>query len=146
MGRGHDVGVVEQLMVEWNSLRVTEAYRREHFTLLRDEAIIRWSEGGPHDEIAVHFVEHRVARGEHALDEVRELEDRSDAAYAQCRCDLDAVESLSKKDRERTLTRVGEVASRALREEMRYRTSLLGTFHHEVNELTTFVDDSPTRI
>jgi hypothetical protein len=117
-----------------------------HFTLLRDEVIVRWSESGPHDEIATHFVEHRVARGEHALDEVRELEDRSDVAYAQCRADLAGVESLSKMDRERTLTQVRDVASRALREEMRYRTAVLGTLHHEVNELTTFVDDSPRRI
>jgi hypothetical protein len=146
MGLEHDAGVVEQLMGEWNSLRVTEAYRRVHFTLLRDEAIVRWSESGPHDEIEVHFVEHRVSRGEHALGEVRELEDRSDVAFAQCRSDLDGVESLSKKDRERTITRVRDVASRALREEMRYRTALLGTLHHEVNELTTFVDDSPPRI
>jgi hypothetical protein len=146
MGLEHDAGVVEQLMGEWNSLRVTEAYRRVHFTLRRDEALVRWREGGPHDEIASHFVEHRFARGEQALGEVRELEDRSDVAFAQCRSDLDGAESLSKNDREKTLAQVRDVASRALREEMRYHTALMGTFHHEVNELTTFVDETLARI
>jgi len=142
MANHHDESVVEQLMSEWNSLRVTEAYRRVHFTLLRDEALARWQENDPHEENATHFVERRLARGESALAEIRELEDRSDRSYTLCRADMIDLPLLSQKDQKKTFAKIQDVASRAMRGEIRYRTTLLGTLHHEVNELTAFIDEN----
>ncbi|NNN08015.1 MAG: hypothetical protein HKL85_02335 [Acidimicrobiaceae bacterium] len=137
----HDAIATEQLLVECNALRVTESYRRVHFTSLRDDAIARWRASGHHDTTSQHFVEHRVARGERALAEVLELEVHSDVAYAMCCTDLAERARLSAKDQKKTLADVADVASRAVREEMRYRTTLLGTLQYEVNELTMFIDD-----
>ena len=132
---------VEQLIVEWNALRVTETYRRANFTVLRDRALGRWEHHGPHTEVDTHFVQYRVGRGAQALIEIVELEERSDLAFAACQSDFAAAANMSEKDRETTLSRIRDVSSRAIREDMRYRTTLLGTFRHEVNELVTFIDD-----
>ena len=141
----HEVRVVEQLLVEWNALRVTESYRRANFTSLRDAAIVRWRESGHRAAASVHFVEHRVARGDRALAEVVELEERSDSAYAKCCADVAGLARLSTRDQETTLARVRDISSRALREEMRYRTTLLSTLQYEVNELVNFVDEDGGR-
>ena len=137
----HEVRAVEGLMNEWHSLRVTEAYRRVHFTLLRDDALARWNESSAHDSTTSHFVEHRVARVESALTEVLELEERSDGSFALCRADMTVVDQLAPRDQTTTIARVRDISSRALREEMRYRTTLLSTLHHEVNELARFIDE-----
>src|ERR1019366_5429173 len=102
----HDVSDVEKLMREWNSLRVTEAYRRVHFKLLRDEALARWDEGGPYDETSTNYVRHRVARGNSALGEIVELEDQSDASYALCRSQMADLPQHSAKLRKKSLARV----------------------------------------
>ena len=141
----HETRVVEQLLVEWNALRVTESYRRASFTSLRDATIGRWRDNGPHDATSVHFVEHRVARGDRALAEVVELEERSDSAHAKCCADVAGLAHLSARDQETTLARVRDISSRALREEMRYRTTLLSTLQYEVNELVNFVDEDGGR-
>lgn len=103
---------------------------------------MRWNESGPHNEAAAHFIEHRIARGEHALVEVVELEEHSDLAYARCRADMAELSLLTKKDQKKALVRVRDIASRAVREELRYRTTLLSTLHHEVNELVAFADEN----
>ena len=41
---------VKELMIQWNSLRVTEAYRCVKFTDQRDEALARWREHDPHND------------------------------------------------------------------------------------------------
>lgn len=141
MGREDDRGEVEHLLVEWNSLRVTEAYRRVHFTLLRDEVLSRWEQSGPHDRTAEHFVQHRRARAASALAEILDLEERSDASYVSCHAEMTTVARLSARERSRALAKIRGVVERALREEIRYRTTLVSTLHHEVNELSAFVDE-----
>jgi hypothetical protein len=55
---------------------------------------------------------------------------------------MSGLSLLSQKDRKKTLAKVRDIASRAVREELRYRTTLLSTLHHEVNELVAFADEN----
>jgi hypothetical protein len=133
--------VVEQLLSEWNALRVTEAYRRRNFTTLRDEALARWNARGPHNDSDQHFIEHRMSRGAQALAEALEMEERSDVMYASCVEDFDSVSSLDEKYRQKMLSKIQSVCQRAINEGMRYRTTVVSTFQYEVKELIEFVEE-----
>ena len=132
---------VEQLMIDWNALRVTEGYRRVSFTRQRDEAMARWVAHGPHGETESHFIDFRTEHGALVLREVIELEERSDATYARCRNEIDALSSLSEKGRHKAIARIHGVCADAIRVDMRYRTALLTTYQHEVKELVDYIDE-----
>jgi len=136
-----DARSVEQLMGEWESLRVTEAYRRTRFMAQRDDVVARWNARGPHGETQSEFVSFRLTRGDMALREILELEVRSDAAFEECRDRLRTLESLDPKESRRTLSSVRETCLDAVRVDMRYRHTLVTTLLHEVRELTSYIEE-----
>lgn len=141
VSEAQDARVVEQLMNEWNALRVTEEYRRIRFTSLRDEALARWNARGSHGTTESEFVSFRVSRGDMALREILELEEHSERAFQSCRRAMDDLSSLSEKERRRSLASLRATCHEAQRVAMRYRHSLVTTFQHEVEELLTYIDD-----
>jgi hypothetical protein len=132
---------VEQLMREWDALRVTESYRRVTFTSQRDEVVARWSAYGPHGVAESDFVAFRLSRGEMALREILELEVHSDVLFAKCRADLEGLSPLGSRDRQRSLASIRDTCVDAVRVNMRYRHSLVTTFQHEVTELAVYIED-----
>ena len=132
---------VERLMLEWNALRVTEAYRRATFLTQRDTAVERWNSHGPHGATESEHVQFRLSRTEMALREIVELEESSDASFNRCRVEIDASASLAPKDRRKALSAIRDTCVDAQRVAMRYRHTLVTTFQHEVKELTTYIED-----
>lgn len=132
---------VEQLMIDWNALRVTEGYRRVSFTRQGDEAMARWAARGPHGETETHFITFRTEHGAMVLREVIELEERSDVTYARCRHEIDTLSSLPERGRQKALRKIHEVCADAIRVDMRYRTALVTTYQHEVKELVDYIDE-----
>ena len=132
---------VKELMIQWNSLRVTEAYRCVKFTDQRDEALARWREHDPHNDQDEHFVEHRMARAATALAEVIELQERSDASFFACGQTVEAVAAMSPKECKKSLSQVRGVCDGAIRQDMRNYTTLTSTYQHAVKELVEFIDE-----
>lgn len=133
--------MVEQLMLEWDARRVTEAYRRTRFRAQRNDALERWTAHGPHAEVEERYVAFRVSHTDMVLAEIMELEVRADAAYDQCRTDLDAFDARTAKEQRRSLAKVRQTCEDALSVAMRYRHSLNTTLQHEVAELVTYIED-----
>lgn len=132
---------VEQLLLQWNALRVTEIYRRTSFATQRDAVLARWDDLAPHTPVEEHFIEFRLARGVTALSEVIELEDRTTRTYEECRVDLERAATLEGKERTRALATVRDVATRAIRQDMRHLATLTSTYQYELDELVGFIDE-----
>ncbi len=136
-----DLREVEELLVRWNSLRVTEIYRRTNFARQRDAAMARWATLAPHTPADEHFIEFRGRRGVTALAELMEFEDRVTRAYEESREQLGRAATLEGKERAKVLARLRDGAWRALRQDMRHLTTLTSTYQYELDELVDFVDE-----
>lgn len=136
-----EVREVEELLARWNALRVTEIYRRTNFASQRDAAMARWASLEPHTPADEHFIDFRVSRGVTALAELMEFEDRTTRAYEECRVDLERAATLEGKDRAKRLTRLRDVAQRAIRQDMRHLATLTSTYQYELDELVDFIDE-----
>ncbi len=136
-----DVREVEELLVRWHALRVTEIYRRTNFATQRDAAMARWASLAPHTPADEHFIDFRVTRAVTALAELMEFEDRTTHAYEQCRIDLESAATLDGKARAKALGRLRDVAQRAIRQDMRHLATLTSTYQYELDELVDFVDE-----
>ena len=141
MTTADEARLVEQLMLEWNSRRVTEVYRRVTFTAQRDEIVARWNAHGPHGVAEADFVAFRISHGDMALREIVELEERSDITFAKCRSDMDNLASFEPKALQRALSRLADICRDAMRVDMRYQHSLATTFQHEVKDLIAYVEN-----
>jgi hypothetical protein len=132
---------LKEMMIQWNSLRVTEAYRCVTFTAQQNEALARWREHDPHNNADEHFVEHRMARAATALAEVIELQERDDASFIACGQTLEAVAAMAPKEHKKSLSQVRRVCEGAVRQDMRYYATLASTYQHAVKELAEFIDE-----
>ena len=86
---------------------------------------------------------HRCATADHraALAEVIELQERSDASFFACGQTVEAVAAMSPKECKKSLSQVRGVCDGAIRQDMRYYTTLTSTYQHAVKELVEFIDE-----
>jgi len=132
---------VEQLMSQWESVRLTEAYRRARFVAQRDAVMARWNDHVPRGGTESDFVTFRLSRGDMALREILELEGRSDAAFERCRAELASLTSLAPKEARRREASIRDTCGNALRVDMRYRHTLVTTLQHEVRDLVAYIEE-----
>jgi len=132
---------VNELLVRWNALRMTEVYRRTRFTMQRDAALARWHASGLHRDELANFVDFRVSRGVTALSEAIEIEDHSSVSYAWCREQISTMEHRSEKEKIKLLAAIRDASENAIRRDMRYLATLTSTYQFEVKELEEFIDE-----